>query len=148
MLLRGEMTASDLRGIIRSARSRLDVPVSYADVIEFWLRHRDVGDDVDFVTVHVLPYWEDMPVRAEDAALHVDDIRKEMAAAFPGIAKGRHTTELPGPSTPHRHRARKDSSRRPSARVPPTRAPRPRGTACPPTQRKAYRVSRFGIFIP
>jgi exo-beta-1,3-glucanase (GH17 family) len=84
VLLRGEMTASDLRGTIRSAKARLDVPVTYADVIEFWQRHRDVGDEVDFVTVHVLPYWEDIPVRAEDAALHVDNIRKEMAAAFPG----------------------------------------------------------------
>lgn len=84
VLLRGEMTGSDLRETIRSAKARLDVPVSYADVIEFWLRHRDIGNDVDFVTVHVLPYWEDMPVRAEDAAAHVDDIHKEMAAAFPG----------------------------------------------------------------
>ncbi len=84
VLLRGEMTASELRAIIRSAKSRLGVPVSYADVSEFWLRHRDVADDVDFVTVHVLPYWEDSPVRAEDAALHVDRIRKEIVAAFPG----------------------------------------------------------------
>jgi exo-beta-1,3-glucanase (GH17 family) len=84
VLLRGEMTASDLRGIIRSAKARLDVPVSYADAIEFWLRHRDVAGDVDFVTVHVLPYWEDVPVRAEDAALRVDEIHKEMAGAFPG----------------------------------------------------------------
>jgi exo-beta-1,3-glucanase (GH17 family) len=84
VLLRGEMTAAELRAIIRSAKSRLGVPVSYADVSEFWLRHRDVADDVDFVTVHVLPYWEDSPVRAEDAALHVDHIRKEVAAAFPG----------------------------------------------------------------
>ncbi len=84
VLLRGEMTASELRAIIRSAKSRLGIPVSYADVSEFWLRHRDVADDVDFVTVHVLPYWEDSPVRAEDAALHVDHIRKEIVAAFPG----------------------------------------------------------------
>ena len=83
VLLRGEMTAPELRGIIRSAKARLAVPVSYADVIEFWMRYRDVADDVDFVTVHVLPYWEDLPVRAEDAAAHVDHIRKEMAAAFP-----------------------------------------------------------------
>ena len=84
VLLRGEMTSSELRALIRSAKSRFGVPVSYADVSEFWLRYRDVADDVDFVTVHVLPYWEDSPVRAENAALHVDHIRKEIAAAFPG----------------------------------------------------------------
>ena len=50
----------------------MNVPVTYADVWEFWLRYREVGDDVDFVTVHFLPYWEDVPARAEDAAAHVD----------------------------------------------------------------------------
>src|SRR5262249_31778159 len=84
VLLRGEMTASELRGLIRSAKARLNVPVTYADAIEFWLRHPDVADDVDFVTVHVLPYWEDIPVRVEDAAIRVDDTRKKIAAAFPG----------------------------------------------------------------
>jgi exo-beta-1,3-glucanase (GH17 family) len=84
VLLRGEMTVSDLREIIRSVRPRVDVPVTYADVWEFWLRYRKVGADVDFVTVHFLPYWEDVPPRAEDAAAHVDNIRKQVAVAFPG----------------------------------------------------------------
>src|SRR5262249_23032133 len=51
---------------------------------EFWLRYREVAADVDFVTVHFLPYWEDTPVRAEDAAAHIDEIRAKVAAAFPG----------------------------------------------------------------
>jgi exo-beta-1,3-glucanase (GH17 family) len=68
VLLRGEMTASDLREAIRSVKARVNIPVSYADVWEFWLRYREVSDDVDFVTIHILPYWEDLPVRAEDAA--------------------------------------------------------------------------------
>lgn len=84
VLLRGEMTASDLREIIRSVKTRVDIPVTYADVWEFWLRYREVSHDVDFVTIHILPYWEDFPVRAEDAAAHVDAIRNRMTIAFPG----------------------------------------------------------------
>ncbi len=84
VLLRGEMIVSDLREIIRSVKPRVDVPVTYADVWEFWLRYREIGADVDFVTIHFLPYWEDFPPRAEDAAAHVDEIRKQVAAAFPG----------------------------------------------------------------
>ena len=84
VLLRGEMTASELRDIIRSVRGRVAVPVSYADVWEFWQRYPEVGDVVDFVTVHMLPYWEDVPVPAEDAVAHVDAIRKRMVLAFPG----------------------------------------------------------------
>ena len=84
VLLRGEMTVSDLREIIRSVKARINVPVTYADVWEFWLRYREIGADVDFVTVHFLPYWEDVPPHAEGAAAHVDEIRKQVAMAFPG----------------------------------------------------------------
>ena len=51
---------------------------------EFWLRNREIYDAVDFVTIHILPYWEDFPIRAKYAAAHVDAIRKRMAVAFPG----------------------------------------------------------------
>jgi exo-beta-1,3-glucanase (GH17 family) len=84
VLLRGEMTVSDLREAIRSVKARVNIPVSYADVWEFWLRYREIGDDVDFVTIHFLPYWEDYPVRAEDAAAHVMDVRRQVADALPG----------------------------------------------------------------
>ncbi|HLZ10527.1 MAG TPA: beta-(1-6) glucans synthase, partial [Chloroflexota bacterium] len=84
VLLRGEMTPSDLGKLIRSVKARVNFPVSYADVWEYWLRYQEVSADVDFVTAHVLPYWEDLPVRAEDAAAHVGAIQKRMAIAFPG----------------------------------------------------------------
>jgi exo-beta-1,3-glucanase (GH17 family) len=83
VLLRGEMTTADLAANIRSVKAQVTVPVTYADVWEFWLRNREVYDAVDFVTIHILPYWEDMPVRAKFAANHVDEIRKRMAVAFP-----------------------------------------------------------------
>lgn len=84
VLLRGEMTASDLGQIIRSAKARVNIPVTYADVWEFWERYRELAADVDFVTIHILPYWEDFPVPAEDAAAHVDEIRQRLAVDFPG----------------------------------------------------------------
>jgi glucan 1,3-beta-glucosidase len=84
VLLRGEMTTADLAAIIRSVKSQVSVPVTYADVWEYWLRNREVYDAVDFVTIHILPYWEDLPIRAKFAAAHVDAIRKRMAVAFPG----------------------------------------------------------------
>jgi exo-beta-1,3-glucanase (GH17 family) len=84
VLLRGEMTTSDLAATIRSVKSQVTVPVTYADVWEFWLRNREVYEAVDFVTIHILPYWEDFPIRAKYAATHVDSIRRRMAVAFPG----------------------------------------------------------------
>jgi exo-beta-1,3-glucanase (GH17 family) len=84
VLLRGEMTTADLAANIRAVKAQANVPVTYADVWEYWLKNREIYDAVDFVTIHILPYWEDMPVRAKFAAAHVDDIRKRMAVAFPG----------------------------------------------------------------
>ncbi|WP_295852497.1 beta-(1-6) glucans synthase [Tardiphaga sp.] len=83
VLLRGEMTAADLAANIRSVKSQVKVPVTYADVWEFWLRNREIYDAVDFITIHILPYWEDFPIRARHAAAHVDSIRKRVAVAFP-----------------------------------------------------------------
>ncbi len=84
VLLRGEMAAPDLVRTIREVKAQVPVPVTYADVWEFWLRHRDVATAVDFVTIHILPYWEDFPIPARNAAAHVDAIRAQMVAAFPG----------------------------------------------------------------
>ena len=84
VLLRGEMSQSDLAATIRSVKAQVTVPVTYADVWEFWLRYREIYEAVDFVTIHILPYWEDFPVRAKYAAAHVDAIRHRMAVAFPG----------------------------------------------------------------
>ena len=82
VLLRGEMSAPALADTVRSVKTQIPVPVTYADVWEFWLRYREVAAAVDFVTVHILPYWEDVPIPADEAAMHVDAIRKKIVAAF------------------------------------------------------------------
>jgi exo-beta-1,3-glucanase (GH17 family) len=83
VLLRGEMPPEDLMAIIREVKSQVSEPVSYADVWEYWLRYPQVQNAVDFVTIHILPYWEDIPIPAAQAAAHVDEIRKRVAAAIP-----------------------------------------------------------------
>ncbi|MGA9950250.1 MAG: beta-(1-6) glucans synthase [Xanthobacteraceae bacterium] len=83
VLLRGELSATDLGAIIREVKSQVSMPVTYADVWEFWLRHSDLQNDVDFVTIHILPYWEDVPLPASVAAAHVADIREKVARAIP-----------------------------------------------------------------
>ena len=84
VLLRGEMTASDLAGFIRTVKAQVAMPVTYADVWEFWLRNPALLDVVDFVIIHILPYWEDFPIPAQNAAPHIEAIRERVAAAFPG----------------------------------------------------------------
>ena len=83
VLLRGDLSVGDLEGFIRTVKAQVTMPVTYADVWEFWLRYRDLRSAVDFVTIHILPYWEDFPLPAAVAAAHVDAIRKQVAAAIP-----------------------------------------------------------------
>jgi exo-beta-1,3-glucanase (GH17 family) len=83
VLLRGEMSEGDLAAYIREVKAQVPMPVTYADVWEFWLRYADLQNAVDFVTIHILPYWEDFPLPASDAASHVDAIRKTVMAAIP-----------------------------------------------------------------
>ncbi|MCB1908492.1 MAG: beta-1,6-glucan synthase [Rhodocyclaceae bacterium] len=82
VLLRREQSAADIRQMIDQTRRRVSVPVSYADVWEVWLRHADLADAVDFVTVHILPFWEDRPVPLEHAVEHVAAVHDRLADAF------------------------------------------------------------------
>jgi glucan 1,3-beta-glucosidase len=84
VLLRGDMSAPDLAATIRAVKARVKVPVTYADVWEFWLRSPEVAAAADFVTIHILPYWEDFPIPAQHAGAHIDAIRRQVAAAFAG----------------------------------------------------------------
>lgn len=85
VMLRGELSAADISAILREVKSRAGgVPVTYADVWEFWERAKALAGDVDFVTVHILPYWEDLPVSAQAAGAHIDKIRQHVADQFPG----------------------------------------------------------------
>ncbi len=91
VLLRKDLTASELRRYIRQVKQRVTQPVTYADVWEFWLRNPSLADEVDF-TIHILPYWEDEPIgvdrREADGKLaiekHLVDIYKKVQARFPG----------------------------------------------------------------
>jgi exo-beta-1,3-glucanase (GH17 family) len=82
VLLRREQTEAGLRRYIEETRQRVKVPVTYADVWEFWTRHPDLASAVDFVTVHILPYWEDDPVAVDQALRHIADVRALVARQF------------------------------------------------------------------
>ncbi len=84
VLLRQEQPASVLEGLLQRVKAETGLPVTYADVWEFWLRHPVLADDVDFVTIHILPYWEDDPVPAGEGIAHIDEILRDVQAKMPG----------------------------------------------------------------
>jgi exo-beta-1,3-glucanase (GH17 family) len=84
VLLRQEQPAPVLENLLQRVKAETGLPVTYADVWEFWLRHPELADDVDFVTIHILPYWEDDPVPASEGVAHIDAILRVVHAEMPG----------------------------------------------------------------
>ncbi len=83
-MLRGELSAEDIDAYLDEVRQRSRLPVTYADVWEFWVEHPELAGAADFLTVHILPYWENKPVAAEKIDAHLREVMRRVAAAFPG----------------------------------------------------------------
>ncbi len=81
-LLRKEVTGKRLAALIARVKREVSVSVTYADVWEFWLQHPEIAPEVDFLTIHLLPYWEDEPRGIDDALAHVADVRRQFGQRF------------------------------------------------------------------
>lgn len=82
VLLRGEQTEQAMVNYLKLAKQSTKVPVTYADVWEYWLRHPALESSVDFVTVHILPYWEDDPQPVSNAMHHVNVVMNKVTRVF------------------------------------------------------------------
>jgi exo-beta-1,3-glucanase (GH17 family) len=81
-LLRKEVTGAQLARLIGQVKAQVKQPVTYADVWEYWLQYPEVAPAVDFLTIHLLPYWEDDPTGIDDALAHVAQIRQVFGHTF------------------------------------------------------------------
>lgn len=81
-LLRKEVTGAQLAALIGEVKAAVKQPVTYADVWEFWLKHPEVAPAVDFLTIHLLPYWEDQPTGIDAALQQVARVRETFGARF------------------------------------------------------------------
>ncbi|MDO8288490.1 MAG: beta-1,6-glucan synthase [Parvibaculum sp.] len=85
VLLRGEQAPEDLLRYIQQVKAATTRPVTYADVTDFWLKAPiELSQAVDFITIHILPYWEDNPTSAANGVAYLDQVRHEAEEHFPG----------------------------------------------------------------
>ncbi|MBF0167415.1 MAG: exo-beta-1,3-glucanase [Alphaproteobacteria bacterium] len=84
VLLRRDLPPERLIDYIRQVKAKVKQPVSYADVWAFWLKHPQVAAEVDFITIHILPYWEDEPASVQEVGQHFEKIHRLVSEAFPG----------------------------------------------------------------
>src|SRR5712692_3735982 len=64
VLLRGDLSVAQLLLDIHKVRSALGhtVAISTADDFHQWLAHPELAKAVDFVTVHIYPFWQNAPI--------------------------------------------------------------------------------------
>ena len=78
VLLRKDLKIDQLINYIRTVKKAVKQPVSYADVWSIYMKYPQLINEVDFVTIHILPYWEDDPVTIEKAPEHIVNIYKKV----------------------------------------------------------------------
>jgi exo-beta-1,3-glucanase (GH17 family) len=86
VLLRGDLEIDELIEYIRQVKKAVKQPVSYADVWSMYMKYPELIKEVDFITIHILPYWEDEPISVSDAPAHIERIYKQVQKEADSIA--------------------------------------------------------------
>ncbi len=81
VLLRSEITSEQLIEYIREVKKNTWRPVSTSETWDIWIKHPELVAEVDFIAVHILPYWEG--IAAEDAVDYVFDRYHAVQQAYP-----------------------------------------------------------------
>src|SRR5581483_6388209 len=61
-VLQGYLPIKELEGYLERARAAIGQPVGTAEPPHVWLEQPELAEHWDFVGVHLLPYWEGVPV--------------------------------------------------------------------------------------
>ncbi len=67
---------------IQRVKREVSLPVTTAEVPNVWLEHPELASAVDYLAVHILPYWEGMP--GSLAVDHAVDVYDRLRQAYPG----------------------------------------------------------------
>jgi len=81
VILRGDLPIEELEKYLDRARAAIGQPVGTAETWHTWLAHPELAQHVDYIGVHLLPYWEGVPV---DAAIDYSFAQfKRLQQTFP-----------------------------------------------------------------
>src|SRR5262249_1204383 len=71
-MLRDEVKIDQVIEMIGRVKGSVSVPVTTGEIWNVWLEHPELAAAVDYMAVHILPYWEGVPEEnAADAALRI-----------------------------------------------------------------------------
>lgn len=77
-LLRGEISLPELAGFLDRVRAELEQPVSTAEPWHVWKKNPALAEHVDYLAVHMLPYWEgiDLDQSIDYIVEHVNELKE------------------------------------------------------------------------
>ncbi|MFN2309189.1 MAG: glycosyltransferase [Gammaproteobacteria bacterium] len=81
-LLRGDVPVQTLIDYLDQARAQIDIPISTAEPPFIWKKYPELVAHVDYITVHLLPYWEGISV--EEAVNYTVNSVNELRELYPG----------------------------------------------------------------
>ncbi|MGE3900121.1 MAG: glycosyl transferase family 2, partial [Variibacter sp.] len=63
-IYRDEIKVPELIKLIQKVKREVQVPVTTGEIWSVWRDHPELVSAVDFIAVHILPYWEGVPEKA------------------------------------------------------------------------------------
>lgn len=82
VLLRDDLSAGQLVSYINRVKAGTNVPVSTAEPWHVWIKHPELAASVDYITIHLLPYWEGLPI--DQSLTYILDKLDAVQRAYPG----------------------------------------------------------------
>jgi cellulose synthase/poly-beta-1,6-N-acetylglucosamine synthase-like glycosyltransferase len=80
-VLRGDVTVEEIITMLDYVRSNVRRPVSTAEPWHVWIRYPELAEHVDYLAVHMLPFWEGIAV--DDAVNYIVDKMQLLQRTFP-----------------------------------------------------------------
>ncbi|MGD0958523.1 MAG: glycosyltransferase [Methylomonas sp.] len=81
-ILRGNVEPQQIIEYIREVKKRTWKPVSTSETWDVWKAYPELADEADYIAVHILPYWEGIPV--EKAVDYIFERYHDLQQTFPG----------------------------------------------------------------
>ncbi len=80
-VLRGDIRIKKLTEHLDYVREHLEIPVSTAEPWHVWLKYPQLANHVDYIAVHILPYWENLDV--DYSITFIRSKMQQLKLAFP-----------------------------------------------------------------
>jgi exo-beta-1,3-glucanase (GH17 family)/cellulose synthase/poly-beta-1,6-N-acetylglucosamine synthase-like glycosyltransferase len=80
-ILRGDLRVPQLIRYIQQVKRAVKVPVSTAEPWHVWKDHPELVREVDYIAIHVLPYWEG--IKQQDALAFLKEKYDDLRATYP-----------------------------------------------------------------